>query len=65
MAISLSDSEDENTKTDAHPRAKKTAQSEEAFQAVKAEYRPKVENGEVWSFHPARQAHLTDMPSGS
>lgn len=47
MAINLSDSEDETTKTDAHPRAKKTAQSEEAFQAVKAEYKTKVENGEV------------------
>ncbi|KAK0387341.1 hypothetical protein NLU13_5654 [Sarocladium strictum] len=48
MAINLSDSEDETIKTDAHPRAKKTAQSEEAFQAVKAEYKTKVENGEVY-----------------
>lgn len=49
MAINLSDSEDDTTKTEEHPRARKTAQSEEAWQAVKADYTAKVENGEVSS----------------
>jgi hypothetical protein len=47
MAINLSDSEDDTAKTEEHPRARKTAQSEEAWQAVKADYTAKVENGEV------------------
>ena len=50
LAINLSDSEDSSEASkpkQAQTRAEKTAQSEAGFQAVKASYRPKVENGEV------------------
>ena len=46
--IALSDSEESSsTPKEAKSRAEKTAQSEADFQAVKATYRPKIENGEV------------------
>ncbi|KAH8171416.1 hypothetical protein LIA77_08183 [Sarocladium implicatum] len=48
MAINLSDSEDEAQETsDMHPRERKNQQSEEAFQAIRDEYKAKVENGEI------------------
>ena len=49
MAISLSDSEDELSQenSDMHPRERKNQQSEAAFQAIRDEYKPKIENGDV------------------
>lgn len=58
LGFQLSDSDGENADANAHAglgagagaepeRAARTAQSEEAFQAVKRSYRVKVENGEV------------------
>lgn len=51
--IALSDSEDEtgNPATTTAPRDR-TGQSEEAFQAVKSAYRPKLDDGEVRYFTP-------------
>ncbi|KAI2466419.1 hypothetical protein F4781DRAFT_405745 [Annulohypoxylon bovei var. microspora] len=59
FGIHLSDSEDSNNgsesaggnppkKQEASTPADRTAQSEEEFQAVRKEYRVKVENGEIW-----------------
>ncbi|KAI8959628.1 hypothetical protein F5Y11DRAFT_297350 [Daldinia sp. FL1419] len=58
FGIQLSDSEDgsndsepaEGTRPKKEPSAPgdRTAQSEEEFQAVRREYRVKVENGEIW-----------------
>ena len=61
--ISISDSEGDDGGIDTSHgvasssekgREHRTAQSEDAFRAVKSEYRAKVENGEV-SNEPARQ----------
>ncbi|KAL1865721.1 hypothetical protein Daus18300_007097 [Diaporthe australafricana] len=50
--ISISDSEGEDDIDTSHGIANskkdRTAQSEDAFQAVKREYRAKVDNGEIW-----------------
>lgn len=49
FAIALSDSEDGATADGKKPAAAaRDAQSEEDFQAVKKDYRVKVENGEIW-----------------
>ncbi|KAK7751871.1 hypothetical protein SLS62_006172 [Diatrype stigma] len=57
LGFQLSDSDGEDADADANPgvgtgaepdKAARTAQSEEAFQAVKRTYRVKVENGEIW-----------------
>ncbi|KAI1418372.1 hypothetical protein F5Y13DRAFT_565 [Hypoxylon sp. FL1857] len=59
FGIQLSDSEDsandtepaegsQPKKDEASTPADRTAQSEEEFQAVRREYRVKVENGEIW-----------------
>lgn len=56
--IALSDSEDEtgNPATTTNPTTTaprdRTGQSEEAFQAVKSAYRPKLDDGEVRYFTP-------------
>ncbi|KAK0651569.1 hypothetical protein B0T16DRAFT_404188 [Cercophora newfieldiana] len=55
LAISLdSDSEDSSSSTPAEctappTRADRSALSDSAFQHLKETYRPKVENGEIWS----------------
>ncbi|KAK2615695.1 hypothetical protein N8I77_002432 [Diaporthe amygdali] len=52
--ISISDSEEDDVDTShgiansKKSREDRTGQSEDAFQAVKREYRAKVENGEIW-----------------
>ncbi|KAI1452574.1 hypothetical protein F4805DRAFT_462652 [Annulohypoxylon moriforme] len=59
FGIQLSDSEDSNNdsepaegnppkKQETSTTTDRTAQSEEEFQAVRKEYRVKVENGEIW-----------------
>ncbi|KAI0896437.1 hypothetical protein F4806DRAFT_464528 [Annulohypoxylon nitens] len=59
FGIQLSDSEDSSNnsepaegnqpkKQEANTAADRTAQSEEEFQAVRKEYKVKVENGEIW-----------------
>lgn len=62
--ISISDSEEDDVDTShgiansKKSREDRTGQSEDAFQAVKREYRAKVENGEVSSsFHHQRSSH--------
>lgn len=50
LNISISDSDDASgseARGAAVSRAERNAQSEAAFQQVKSEYRPKIENGEV------------------
>ncbi len=58
LNFGISDSEDSSSTSPAaettQSREDKTAQSEAAFQAVKAAYRPKLENGEVGSLAPSR-----------
>ncbi|KAI3400134.1 hypothetical protein diail_4365 [Diaporthe ilicicola] len=55
FSISISDSEGEDDIDTSHGiansrtgRENRTGQSEDAFQAVKRDYRAKVENGEIW-----------------
>ncbi|PHH62969.1 hypothetical protein CDD81_6394 [Ophiocordyceps australis] len=60
LNIHLSDSEDESEPTD------RTAQSEEAFQAVKRQYRPRVENGQIskslpWPLPSPNKQQLQDL----
>lgn len=46
LSIALSDS-DSDASQPPDDRARRTQQTEAAFQAVKATYRPRVENGDV------------------
>lgn len=77
LSLNLSDSEPDeavapsttNTTTstshitsEAQPtRADRTALSEEAFQALKQTYRPKIENGEVLTSYPSHSL-ICDSP---
>ncbi len=47
LAIALSDSEDSSSPKETLSQLEKTAQSEADFQAVRASYQPKIENGEA------------------
>lgn len=53
LGISLSDSEDGDAPTTTATRDRK-GQSDASFQAVKQDFRPKVENGEVSHGPPCR-----------
>ncbi|KAK5663036.1 hypothetical protein OQA88_6451 [Cercophora sp. LCS_1] len=71
LAIALSDSESEpenGTSTPAEgagaTRADRTALSEAAFQQLKATYRAKVENGEVWSHSTIHQVYRLSTSDG-
>lgn len=61
--IALSDSESDSSQKAAAPRDR-TGQTEDAFQAVRAAYRPKVENGEV-SLQPPPPTHPIADVSGT
>ena len=60
LDIELSDTEDATEK-----QANRTGQSEAEFQAVKADYKAKVENGDVRRLHPRPRARDGRAGAGS
>lgn len=63
LNIEISDDEQEAKK------ARRTGQTEEDFQAIRATYRPKIENGNVSFFllnlHPPSLGHAANLPPKS